>query len=208
MACGCKNKNKAKIEDMTIESINVGVDTSTSNSSDKNIEHDITLEPVILEHSTDDTEMRVMASVGQQRPLSVNRTNNTSVERDAEWLGLKQCYLCTKKHLAAAQILFGEYHTGYPDYIKTLIESTKVAESEVKKAFLLWQKIMAQLNMSENELLGKNANALKMREEHIALANKIRDARLMLSDDTLYSPDFDELLLDVHMLQHKVIENV
>jgi hypothetical protein len=85
--------------------------------------------------------------------------------------------------------------------------SVRVAEDKVKEAFLLWQKTMAQLNMGEGELLGKEANKLTMSEEHKSLANRIRTERLRLSDDPLYVPDFGQLLADIHILQYRVMES-
>lgn len=208
MACSCKNKRKNTIsqEDITIEPVSIeaiSVGTSLENintdSLNNTIKDDITLEPVVLQDITNtvNTNKKQTATVA-----------DPSVEAEAARVGLKQCYLCTKKHLAEAQILFTEYHTGYPDYIKNLIESVRVAETDIRKAFLTWQKIMAQMNMSEIELLGKDANVLSMKKEHVVLANKIREERLKLSDNPLYSPDFDKLLLDVHILQHRILESI
>lgn len=114
-------------------------------------------------------------------------------------VNLAQCYLCAKKHIVAAKTLFREYHTGYSDHLKNLIDSLRVAEDNVREAFIKWQDIMGELNMAEAELLGGSDEY--MDPEHIEVANLIRDERIRLSDDTLYKPDFDELLVRVQLLQ-------
>ena len=209
MGCACKNKRKNMInqEDITVEPITASftnVYSSLETGKIVNISNydkdDIALEPVVM---LDQKENKPSETI-----VKAANIKTPSVEEEALRLGLKQCYLCTKKHLAEAQILFSEYHTGYPAYIKNLIESVRVSETDIRKAFLAWQRIMAQMNMSEIELLGKDANILSMKKEHVVLANKIREERLKLSDDPLYSPDFDNLLLDVHILQHKVLESI
>lgn len=113
---------------------------------------------------------------------------------------LAQCYLCAKKHIVAAKTLFREYHTGYSDHLKNLIDSLRVAEDKVREAFIKWQDIMGELNMAEAELLGGSDEY--MDPEHIKVANLIRDERIRLSDDTLYKPVFDELLVRVQLLQY------
>ena len=114
---------------------------------------------------------------------------------------LERCYLCAKKHIVAAKILFQEYHTGYSNHIKNLINSLRVSEEEVRDAFLKWQRIMGELNMGEAELLGNS----EIDEEHIKLANRIRDERIKLSDDTLYVPNFDDLLVAVQLLEQHLL---
>ena len=113
---------------------------------------------------------------------------------------LPQCYECAKKHLSRAQIFFEEYHTGYPQHIKNLMCSLRVAEDEVRQAYLDWCKILAHLDMAANELLGKDVNGLKLKKQHIDLAAKIREVRLNLGSDPLYVPDFDSLLVSVQLL--------
>lgn len=115
----------------------------------------------------------------------------------AKQMDLSQCYLCAKKHIVAAKILFREYHTGYPNHIKNLINSLKVSERMVRDAFIKWQDIMGEMNMGEAELLGNE----DMDDKHIELANKIRDERIKLSDDPLYVPKFNDLLVAIHELQ-------
>ena len=132
--------------------------------------------------------------------LSVNS------EAEAFEIGLKQCYECAKKHLARAKEEFKEYHTGYPGHIKNLIQSTRVAEDSVRQAFLTWTEVQAQLDMSAGELLGSEANQLQMREEHISLANRIREERLKLNDNPLYVPEFDDLLVAIHQLEYQTLE--
>lgn len=116
-------------------------------------------------------------------------------------VNLKQCYLCAKKHISRAQILFEEYHTGYPEHIKNLIESLRVAEKDVRQAFLLWQRIMGHLDMAAAELLGKNVNEHTMDVTHVRVANLIRNERLGISDNPQYVPDFDKMLVAIQELQ-------
>ena len=113
---------------------------------------------------------------------------------------LPQCYECAKKHLSRAQIFFEEYHTGYPQHIKNLMCSLRVAEEEVRRAYLNWCRILAHLDMAANELLGNDVNGLRLRKRHIDLACKIREVRLNLSADPLYIPDFDTLLTSTQAL--------
>ena len=113
---------------------------------------------------------------------------------------LPQCYECAKKHLSRAQIFFEEYHTGYPQHIKNLMCSLRVAEEEVRRAYLNWCRILAHLDMAANELLGNDVNGLRLQKRHIDLACKIREVRLNLSADPLYIPDFDTLLTSTQAL--------
>lgn len=188
MACACANKKKSiEVPSMT----------------------DITIEPIA---APEEPAVAPVAEVGDERALpsrvDSTKTVKSIVEVEAENIALKNCYLCTKKHLARAQEFFQEYHTGYPDYIKNLVHSVKVAEDRVRAAFLWYQKAMAQMNMAEGELVGKDANGLTMREEHLSLANRIRTERLKLSDDPMHIPDFDQLLVDVNILQYRVMESL
>ena len=114
---------------------------------------------------------------------------------------LPQCYMCAKKHLSRAQIYFEELHTGYDDRIKLLMHSMRVAEAEVRKAFSLYYKAQAHMDMSAGELLGSDPGA-SISSEHVKVANDIRSERLKLQDDPLYVPDFDRLLLDIQLLQY------
>ena len=114
-------------------------------------------------------------------------------------VGLARCYLCAKKHIVAAKTLFREYHTGYSDHIKNLIDSLRVAEDKIREAFIQWQDIMGELNMAEAELLGGRE---ELDQRHIEVANAIRSERIKLSDNTLYVPNFDELLVSVQLLQY------
>lgn len=126
-----------------------------------------------------------------------------AVLADATAMDLKQCYLCAKKHLSAAKILFREYHNGYSAHIKNLINSMRVSEDQVRSAFLKWQDIMAELNMAENELLGNDGTTLNLLDDHLTIASRIRAERLALSDSTTYVPRFDDLLVMVHELQFR-----
>ena len=201
MACGCKNRNKS-------------IEKSSSTTESANKMDEITIEPIEISSSsinTDSIFRAVSYSEENRKRILTNAADNVvsdaSVIKEAELINLKQCYLCTKKHIARAQEFFIEYLTGYPTYIKNLVDSLRAAEVDVNRAFLLWQKTMAQMNMAEGELLGNDFNLVPEKEAHIELAKKIRQERLKLSDDVLYSPDFSMLLTEVHLLQHKVIEN-
>lgn len=216
MACACKSKNKNIANtDITVEPIQsntaVGSQEVVANrvnaaaaykrtivgTGDTSISDDITVEPITAT-LTGNKQTTVKANID---------AGATELLRDAREINLEQCYLCAKKHIERAKDFFEEYHTGYPDHVKNLIESVQIAERDVMRAFLLWQRIMGQMNMGEGELLGKDANQLKMKSAHITLANKIRDERLRLSDDPLYVPNFDDLLVEIHLLQHKVLDS-
>lgn len=133
----------------------------------------------------------------KDKKLKHTSSIRSDVVEYAKQLDLPRCYLCAKKHISAAKTLFREYHTGYPNHIKNLMNSLRISEELIRSAFIKWQDIMGELNMAEAELLG-NAG---MDEPHIALANKIRDERIKLSDEPLYVPNFDDLLVAVHKLQ-------
>lgn len=187
MACGCaKNRNN-------------GIEMSS----------DITIEPIEAEmqSATKSTPSTISYVESPTTTLSEQITAqlDSPSRREAIEINLKQCYLCAKKHIVRAQEFFQEYHTGYPDHIKNLVMSVRVAEGKVRQAFLLWQRIMGQLNMGEGELLGNNANSLTMKEEHISLANRIRTERIRLSDNPMYAPDFEQLLVDINILQYRVM---
>ena len=124
-----------------------------------------------------------------------------SAELEATANDLPQCYECAKKHLGRAQIFFEEYHTGYPQHIKNLMCSLRVAEEEVNRAYINWCKILAHLDMAANELLGNEVNGKRLCREHLNLACKIREARLKLGADPLYIPDFDSLLTSIQILE-------
>ena len=134
------------------------------------------------------------------------RTESTKpIEWDALETDLANCYLCTKKHIVRAQILHEEVLTGYPEHVRNLISSLKVAEKEVNEAFLKWQRCMGHLNMAEAELLGNRLSAESMNKKHRALANEIRDERLKVSEDPNYPADYDTLLTKVHQLQFEAL---
>jgi hypothetical protein len=125
-----------------------------------------------------------------------------SVEDAAKELALDQCYLCAKKHIGRAQSFFEEYHTGYDDRVKRLIESLRVAEGQIQEAFLLKERTQAQLDMAAGELLGGTPGGSVIDAEHVRVANLIRDERLNLQDDSLYVPNFDKMLIEVQKLQY------
>lgn len=183
--------------DITMEPVTIAHEKTVASAVKSKVD-DITVEPISVSAPV------VKATVSPPMPLN---NKHASVITDAREINLEQCYLCAKKHVERAREFFEEYHTKYPDHIKNLIESVRVAEHDVMRAFLTWQRIMGQLNMGEGELLGKDLNNLTMRQEHITLANRIRDERIKLSDDPLYSPDFDTILVEIHLLQHRVINN-
>ena len=120
-------------------------------------------------------------------------------------IGLKQCYLCAKKHLGRAQAFFEEYHTGYPDHLKNLVDSLFDAHTAVYKAFQLWQRVQNQMDMSAGELLGNKLTGRTLHKDHIELAAEIRAERLKFDENPLYVPDFDGLRYKIHRLQHIVL---
>lgn len=131
------------------------------------------------------------------------KTGDTATAIDnAVEADLPQCYECAKKHLSRAQIFFEEYHTGYPQHIKNLMCSLRVVETEINKAFRIWCKILAHLDMSANELLGRDVNGSQVKKEHLALACRIRESRLKLNADPLYIPDFESLLTAIQKLEY------
>lgn len=120
-------------------------------------------------------------------------------------IDLEQCYLCAKKHIGRAQQFFEEYHTGYPEHIKNLVDSLFDTETDVYKAFQLWQKTQSQMDMSAGELLGNKLGSRTLKQDHVSLAAKIREERLKFDKDPLYVPDFDNLKYRIHRLQHTVL---
>lgn len=120
-------------------------------------------------------------------------------------IDLEQCYLCAKKHLGRAQQFFEEFHTGYPTHVKNLVDSVFSAESEVYKAFQLWQKTQSQMDMSAGELLGNKLGSRQLKQDHVELAAAIRKERLKFDQNPLYIPDFDSLKYQIHRLQHTVL---
>lgn len=128
-----------------------------------------------------------------------------SAVSEALEIDLPQCYLCAKKHIGRAQQFFEEYHTGYPDHIKQLVDSTFEAESEIYKAFQKWEKARSQMDMSAGELLGNSLGGSTMSADHVKLASRIREERLKLEQNPLYIPDFDKLKYEIHMLQQKAV---
>ena len=132
-------------------------------------------------------------------------SNTTSVKRqdsvaEAKEIGLKQCYECAKKHLSRAKEEFKEYHLGYPEHIKNLIQSVRVAENDVREAFLKWNEIQAQLDMSSGELLGRDYGTT-VHDKHLEIAQAIRSERLKLSNNPRYIPMFDDLLVAIQQLE-------
>lgn len=132
---------------------------------------------------------------------SVHRSKSAAAQ-EALAIGLPQCYECARKHLSRAKEEFKEFHTGYPTHIKNLILSMRVAETEVRKAYLAWCEIQAQLDMGAGELLGTDANGVHMWDTHVDLANAIRNERVKLSADPLYVPNFDELLVRLQVITY------
>ena len=122
---------------------------------------------------------------------------------EAKDIDLPRCYECAKKHLSRAKEEFKEYHTGYPQHVKNLIQSSRAAESDIRGACLKWMEIQAQLDMSSGELLGRDVNGSELHTEHIQLANKIREERIKFNDNPFYIPQFDELLLSIHVLEYR-----
>lgn len=124
---------------------------------------------------------------------------------EAVSINLKQCYECAKKHVSRAKEEFKEYHTGYPEHIKNLMMSMRVAEADIRGAFLKWCEVQAQLDMGAGELLGRDINGDTMKFSHVKVAKAIRKERLQLNTDPLYVPDFDELLVQIQLLEHSAL---
>lgn len=148
-------------------------------------------------------------------PTDVNTTDTTAdipkateedvalVVAEALDVDLPQCYLCAKKHIGEAWVYFEELHTGYPDRLIRLVESFRVAEEEVSKAYILWQRTLAHLAMAGAELIGRRGELdTTLLEQHIAVANYIRNERINLQDNPLYVPDFEKMLIEVQKLQY------
>ena len=228
MGCACRqnrgiNQNSSSKEliisevlegnpDLLKKVFNVSTPDNTKNSgiTAESYKENITLEPVVavntVENTTKSTVITNTTAASPASRVTDGKPNIPEVITEALENDLKSCYLCAKKHLVRAQIFFEEYHTGYPDHIKNLVQSLRVAEVQVRGAFLRWQKVMGHLDMAANELLGNDINSPTMSKEHIILANKIRDARIRLSDNPLASINFDELITRVHLLQYKELD--
>lgn len=146
---------------------------------------------------------RCKEGVKRMEKTTVNTENAVTEARE---IGLQQCYECAKKHLSRAKEEFKEYHTGYPQHIKNLIQSVRVTENEIRNAFLKWNEVQAQLDMSAGELLGRRVNFEKLKAEHIQLANDIRLERLKLSGNPLYIPNFEDLLVRIQALEYSTLE--
>lgn len=187
MGCGCKNKNKAPVTGGIIVSLEEAKSIKTE-------------QPVFVAESSS-------SNVVEPDPLikAIRSESSRPVEWDAIETDLVNCYLCTKKHIVRAQILHEEVLTGYPEHVRNLISSLKVAEKEVNEAFLKWQQCMGHLNMAEAELLGNRLSAESMNQRHRELANDIRAERLKVSEDPNYPADYDALLTKVHQLQFEVL---
>lgn len=121
-------------------------------------------------------------------------------------IGLSQCYLCAKKHIGRARQFFEEYHNGYPDHIKNLVDTLFEAESDIYGAFQLWQSVQDQMDMAAGELLGNNKGGRSLKQDHIDLAVMIRKERLKFDQNPLYVPNFEELKYKIHRLQHTVLK--
>lgn len=136
------------------------------------------------------------------KTVPVLRLQEPAAELKAEFLcdpDLPQCFLCALKHLSTAWVLFEEYQNGYPSYIKHLMQSLKVSEDKVRRAFLLYMKVQGHLNMAACELVGNPPEQLST--EILQVADKIREARLQLEEFPLYTPDFPGLLTAVQKLK-------
>lgn len=126
---------------------------------------------------------------------SIEHSPRTTVSSE---LPLPRCFLCAMKHLMRAKILFEEYHTGYPSYIKIMMSTLTVAEGRVRTAFLLYQQIQAHLDMSASELIGQSD---PLSDDIVRVANEIRDARIQLNTAPLFVPKFDDLCIQLQLLK-------
>lgn len=174
MACSCKKERKAEPIKMSIKNNEIS--------------------------ATSEEPLKVSSSA---RLTAYKKSINASeAVEEASSIDLEQCYLCTLKHISRAQVFFEEYHTGYTDRAKRLIQSLRIGEGSIKQAFLLWCRIQAQLDMASGELLGDSKQARSIDKQHIEVANRIREERLLFQDDPLYVPNFDELLIAVQALMY------
>lgn len=134
--------------------------------------------------------------------VSAIEVKEVSAQEAATEIALEQCYLCAKKHVGRAQIFFEEYHTGYSDRDKRLIESLQITEDTVKAAFLLKEKVQAHLDMGSGELVGHSTDGGVVDDMHIQVANAIRNERLKLQDNPMYVPNFEGMLVSIQQLQY------
>lgn len=143
----------------------------------------------------------VSVSINKSAAIEAMKTQLASAEA-TDGISLPQCYLCAKKHISRAQLYFEEYHTGYPERLKILIQSLRVAEAKINEAFQKYCKTLSHLDMAAGELLGNNAHGTTIDKKHVDLANSIREERLKFQDDPLYVPDFEKLLTETQLLQY------
>lgn len=143
-----------------------------------------------------------LPAVGKSKEQLAAEVNAVAESFD---IGLSQCYLCAKKHIGRARQFFEEYHNGYPDHIKNLVDTLFEAESDVYEAFQLWQSVQDQMDMSAGELLGNRRGGRSLKQDHIDLAALIRKERLKFDQNPLYVPNFAELKYKIHRLQHMVL---
>ncbi len=184
MACSCRRKYKLPTRGSVVNSNTPPktVDSVSATSPDS----------ITTEQKETISELTEHTAINTKLSIEVLRDN----------IKLPQCYLCAKKHLSRAQIYFEEYHTGYPDRIRLMVQSMRVAESEINKAFQLYCKVLAHMDMSAGEFLGHTAEGVTIDKAHIATASRIREERIKLQDDPLYVPEFGKLLTDIQLLQY------
>lgn len=203
MACACsKNKNK-QIND---NQVNGKTDESSYSEKDPD-------KPVITYGIVDGKVVTTYIAPGVKQifPNMNSANDSTGVDKvledsikEAKNIGLVGCYLCAKKHVGRAHIFFEEYHMGYPDRIKSMVDTLFDAEGDVASAFKKWQAVQNHLDMAAGELIGTDFDGKELKEEHIELAERIREERLKLEDNPLYKPNFDDLKIRIHLLQKRV----
>ena len=149
------------------------------------------------------TKTAAKQSKDSPKTTAVEESKESVVVEEAFDIDLPQCYLCAKKHIGQAMIYWEEFHTGYPERTRRLVESLRVAEHAVRNAFVAWQKALAHLAMAGAELIGRHGDLQDyLLPEHIRVANLIRDERVKLQDNPTYSPDFEKLLVEIQLLQY------
>ena len=201
MGCACsKNKNKEVLKTST-----TGSSQDSKNTDSPLIKYSLVDGKVVTSYIAPNVQIveeNSADSIKENKKMTATKTANAV--SDAKEIGLTGCYLCAKKHLGRAQIFFEEYKMGYPERIKSLVDTFFDMESDVYKAFTLWQKVQNQMDMASGELIGSDFDGKELPEAHVKLAEEIRGERLKLEENPLYKPRFDILRAKVHLLQKQV----
>lgn len=207
MGCACsKNKNKGSQDISSADPSPV-----SKNSDGQLIKYGIVDGKVVTSYIAPNVEIVEMSPTNNiKENIKMTAIKRADVVKDAAEIGLPSCYLCAKKHLGRAQAFFEEYKMGYPERIKSLVDTFFEMGSEIDKAFTLWQRIQNQMDMASGELIGADFDGKELPEAHVQLAEELREERLKLEENPLYKPRFDILRTKIHLLQkrvEKILEN-